>query len=174
MTDPRKLDPEAMALVEAPLTLQERMAIYGKIFAFGIVGIMVVGSIAGVLTPSTIPVAIGYTAVFTGAVMLLAGGASGGGYANLGFGLVERAVDMARGPNEDRSRAGLDRGPATGGPPAGRASKKYDVASDEDRRRRDPMERLRRGLRPEKNPAAFWTVIGGFVYIALGSLLVIA
>jgi hypothetical protein len=162
MTDPRKFDPEAMALVDAPLALQERLAIYAKIFALGIVAIVIVGGIAGALTPSTIPVAIGYTAVFVGAVMLLAGGASGGGYANLGFGLVERAVDMARGRGESE--------PAD---PTGRRSAKYDVDSVEERRKRDPIERLRKGLRPEKNPVAFWTVIGGFLYIALGSILVI-
>jgi hypothetical protein len=173
MTDPRKFDPEAKALVDVPLTLQERLTQYAKLFAFGILGIVIVGSIAGAVSTSTVPVAIGYTAVLVGAVMLLAGGATGGGYANLGFGLVERAVDMARGPGADRSSAGSHRGATTGGPKAGRVSSKYDVAADEERRKRDPMERLRRGLRPEKNPAAFWTVIGGFLYIALGSVLVI-
>ncbi len=34
--------------------------------------------------------------------------------------------------------------------------------------RRDPMERLRKGLRPEANPRAFWQVIAGALYIAIG------
>ena len=46
--------------------------------------------------------------------------------------------------------------------------------SDEELRRgevmkkRDPMARLRRGLRPQANPTAFWQVIAGFVYIGIG------
>ena len=35
-------------------------------------------------------------------------------------------------------------------------------------KRRDPMARLRKGLRPPPNPTAFWQAIGGFVMIALG------
>lgn len=40
------------------------------------------------------------------------------------------------------------------------------------RARIDPHERLRRGLRPEANPRAFWQVVGGFAYIVLGILIV--
>ena len=35
-------------------------------------------------------------------------------------------------------------------------------------RRPDPMERLKRGRRPEKNPRAFWQVIAGMAYLAAG------
>jgi hypothetical protein len=33
------------------------------------------------------------------------------------------------------------------------------------------MERLRKGLRPEANPSAFWQVIGGIAAVAGGVLL---
>ena len=37
----------------------------------------------------------------------------------------------------------------------------------------DPRERLRRGLRPEANPRAFWQVMGGFAYFAIGTWIVL-
>jgi hypothetical protein len=30
------------------------------------------------------------------------------------------------------------------------------------------MERLRKGLRPQANPTAFWQVIGGIAYLVVG------
>lgn len=160
MTDPRKLDAEAAALIDAPLSLRERLSIYLKLFGVGLVAILVVGSIVGLVVTSPVPVAIGYTAVVVGAVMLLAGGASGGGYANLGFGVVDRLVGAAR----------RDGGVEEDDPPE-RSSRKYGLSSSKPRR--DPMERLRKGLRPERNPSAFWTVVGGFLYIALGAVMVL-
>ncbi len=160
MTDPRKLDAEAAALLDAPLTLQERLVQYAKLFLAGAAMIAVAGSVVGLVASPTVPVAIGYTAVFVGVLMLLAGGASGGGYANLGMGIVDRLADNAK---RDRGEHQPDDATPM------RRSKKYAV--NEERGRRDPMERLRKGLRPEKNPTAFWTVIGGFIYIGLGALL---
>ena len=160
MTDPRKFDAEGAALVAAPLSLQERLVAYAKVFALGLGAIIAAGTVAGILTPSTVRVAIGYTAVIVDAVMVLAGGANGGGYANLGFGLIDRMADAAK-----RDRAEPEQ-------PTGRLSRKYNV--EDARPRRDPMERLRKGLRPEKNPTAFWTVVGGFAYVVIGSMLVVA
>ncbi len=80
------------------------------------------------------------------------GGARGGGYSNLGLGAIEAVV-------------------------GGRNRSDDDYGGDDDLRRgrvmkrRDPMERLRRGLRPEKNPTAFWQIIAGFGYIAAGMVL---
>lgn len=34
-----------------------------------------------------------------------------------------------------------------------------------------PQERLEKGLRPGANPRAFWQVIGGALYIAIGLLI---
>ena len=39
-------------------------------------------------------------------------------------------------------------------------------------KRQDPMERLQKGLRPEANPRAFWQVVGGVLYIAVGIAIV--
>jgi len=163
MTDPRKLDAEAAALLEAPLSFQERLVQYTKLFFVGTAAIAVVGALIGVVASPPVPVAIGYTAVFVGVLMLLAGGASGGGYANLGMGVVDRLVDNAK---RDRGEHQPDDATPV------RRSKRYEV--EEGPARRDPMERLRKGLRPEKNPTAFWTVIGGFIYIGIGALLALS
>jgi hypothetical protein len=165
MTDPRKLDAEAAALLEAPLSRRERLVQYAKLFLAGAVAIAAVGALVGLVASPSVPVAIGYTAVFVGVVMLLAGGASGGGYANLGMGVVDRMVDNAK---RDRG----ERQPDDVTPV--RRSTRYGVGVGDQPERRDPMERLRKGLRPEKNPAAFWTVIGGFAYVGLGALLALS
>ncbi len=91
--------------------------------------------------------AVGYTIILLGVVFLLAGGASGGGYTNMSMGAVGSLF-------------------------GGRGRIDEDVSDPEARRgalpRMDPQERLRRGLRPEANPRAFWQVIGGFAYLAAG------
>ena len=85
--------------------------------------------------------ALGYAFIALGTLLLLIGGARGGGYSNLGVGAVEALM-------------------------GGRNRAHDDYESDEELRRgkvmkkRDPMARLRRGLRPQANPTAFWQVIG--------------
>lgn len=88
----------------------------------------------------------GYGLVFLGVGMLAVGGTQGGGYANLGVGSVATLFGSRR-HDEDYSDAGVRRGTAA---------------------RVDPRERLRKGLRPEANPSAFWLVIGGLVAIGAG------
>ena len=39
--------------------------------------------------------------------------------------------------------------------------------------RMDARERLRRGLRPEANPGAFWQAVGGRIYVAIGLMIVV-
>jgi len=93
--------------------------------------------------------AVGYTAIAFGTLLLLVGGARGGGYSNLSIGAVEALV-------------------------GGRNRSDDDVEGDADLRhgktmkRRDPMERLRRGLRPPPNPSAFWVAVAGIIYVAIG------
>ena len=78
-----------------------------------------------------------------GAILLLASGASGGRYTHLGAGALG-AMFGARRVNED-DREHRDR--TSGHTP-------------------DPMDRRRKGLRPEKSPRAFWQVVAGSVSIA--------
>jgi hypothetical protein len=129
--------------------LRERLPVYLKVFAV-VAGILVVVGLAAVVFfgAEMLP-AIGYSFIAGGTLMMLAGGARGGGYSNIGLGAVE-AVVTGRNRTED------------------------DYQEDDDLRRgkamkrKDPMDRLRRGLRPPANPSAFWQVLGGLALAAAG------
>jgi len=88
----------------------------------------------------------GYGLIFLGVGMLAVGGTQGGGYGNLGVGAVGMLFGSRR-HDEDYSDEEVRRGTA------GRV---------------DPRQRLRKGLRPEANPSAFWLVIGGLVAVGAG------
>ncbi len=134
------------------LPLSQRMPGYLKSFGLGLVLSAVAGGLIGLLSSSRVLVAVGYTILFYGIILLMAGGTSGGGYRNLTLGSVE-ALFGARSTVDDDLSA----------PDADNAEKP-----------RDPMARLRAGLRPEANPRAFWQVIGGFGYLAIGLGIVVA
>ncbi|MEX2323441.1 MAG: hypothetical protein WEA29_06680 [Acidimicrobiia bacterium] len=129
--------------------LRERFPTYLKVFALGLAFVLAVAGIVMIFGTAGFDRAFGYSAIFFGTLLLLLGGARGGGYSNLGVGAVEALVGGRNRVDEDlQTDAGARRGMPTG--------------------QRDPMARLRRGLRPPPNPAAFWQSIAGFVYIALG------
>ena len=134
--------------------LRERIGMYAQRFGFGLVAIVVVGGVIGLFGSSAVPVAIGYTAITVGAAMALIGGISGGGYANLSAGVVDRMTQARRQQQQESFGS----------------SARHDVDPPAPPER----DRLQKGLRPEKNPTAFWTVIGGFVYASMGALLVLA
>lgn len=127
------------------LPLRERIPEYLTVFAVGFAASAGVGLLIGLIFGQNVWSGVGYTVVMLGVVMLLAGGASGGGYTNLGAGAIGaafagRRVDEEEQEHEDRRSGG----------------------------HQDPMERLRKGLRPEANPRAFWQVIAGVLYITIG------
>ena len=140
-------DPDEPA--EAPLPpLAERMPIYLAVFAVGVGVTLVIGLLWGGLADISVTDAVAYSMMLYGVGLLMVGGASGGGYSNLSLG-------------------------AAGALFGGRHRRPDEIEDDPDARRGarvrvDPMERLRKGLRPEANPTAFWQVVGGFAYIALG------
>lgn len=138
MTPPENTD-------DSVLPLRDRVAEYLTVFGIGFGVSAGVGLLIGLLFGTGVRNGIGYTIMAFGAVMLLAGGATGGGYTNLGAGAVGAAFGGRRTDEEDQQ----DHERRTG-------------------RRQDPMERLRKGLRPEANPRAFWQVIAGVLYIAIG------
>jgi hypothetical protein len=135
----------------AELPLRERMPEYLATFGAGLAVAGLVGALIGLLSSAAFFDAVGYTILGLGVVFLLAGGASGGGYTNMALG-------------------------ATGSLFGGRGRIDEDVDDPDVRRgalpKTDPMERLRKGLRPPANPRAFWQVIGGFAYIAVGVVVV--
>ncbi|HSG80222.1 MAG TPA: hypothetical protein VLD62_11625 [Acidimicrobiia bacterium] len=133
--------------------LSERFPGYLAAFGVGGVAAIVVGLIVTAASSVSLVNGVGYALVGLGTLLLLVGGARGGGYANLGIGAVDALVGGRNRTDEDFSDSDVRRGRVT--------------------KRRDPMERLRRGLRPPPNPTAFWQTIAGFAYIAAGAALVL-
>lgn len=129
--------------------LRERMPVYLRLFAAGLAGAALIGLVLGFLTGAGPVSGIGYTFIGVGTLLLLVGGARGGGYSNIGLGAVEAIVGGRNRSSDDyEHNEALRRGAVN--------------------QRRDPMERLRKGLRPPANPSAFWQSVAGFVYIGLG------
>lgn len=128
------------------LPLRERIPEYLTVVALGLVGATIVGFVISLIWNVQAAAAIGYTIVSLGVLLLLAGGATGGGYTSLGIGAAGALFGTRR----------------------------TDEASDEigstwsEQARQSPQDRLREGLRPDANPRAFWQVIGGFLFIAIG------
>jgi hypothetical protein len=162
VTDPEKLDAEAAALLYAPRPLRDRIAGYLAGFVLGGATIAAVGAVIA-LFGAPIRSAIGYTAITVGVLLALAGGSSGAGLSSLGIGEgIGRMVSHSN-PSLLLDEDGADL-------PRNWGSRKYGVVL-EPTDRQDLIGRLRRGLRPERNPAAFWLVIAGSVYGGIGVLL---
>jgi len=143
----RRFDRRTGEFIADPL--RERLGVYAKLFAIGSALVMGIALVVWVASTARFEHAVGYTAIAFGTLLLLVGGARGGGYSNLSIGAVEALV-------------------------GGRNRSDDDVEGDADLRhgktmkRRDPMERLRRGLRPPPNPSAFWVAVAGIIYVAIG------
>lgn len=133
------------------LPLRERLPEYFAVFGAGLGAAVVAGVLIGGLSAAGVGEAVGYAVVFLGVVSLLSGGASGGGYANMSVGAIGGLFGGRGRIDEDIDDPAVRRGALP---------------------RTDPMERLRRGLRPEANPRAFWQVVGGFGYVAIGFAVV--
>jgi hypothetical protein len=136
---------------DVQLSLRDRMPDYLATFGIGLIVVSAIGIGIWLISSIGLSPAIGYTMILYGVVFLLAGGASGGGYVNLGVGAVG---SMFGGRRLDDSEPGLD-------------------SRGQNRKRMDSSERLAKGLRPEANSRAFWQVIGGVAYIAIGLAIVI-
>ena len=132
--------------------LRDRIPEYLAVFGVGLGAAILIGAAIGGFSSADILPSIGYTIAMLGVVMLLAGGASGGGYTNMGIGAVGAMFGSSRADEDaaDHERRHAAKGSA------------------------DPMGRLRRGLRPEANPRAFWQVLGGVMYIVIGIAIAIA
>ncbi len=128
------------------LPLRDRIPEYLAVFGIGLAGAVVLGLLIGL---SSMPAgdAVGYVVIALGVVLMLAGGATGGGYTNMGMGYIGSMFSARTRPDDDIDDADVRRGA---------------------RAKVDPHERLRRGLRPEANPRAFWQVMGGIAYVVLG------
>jgi hypothetical protein len=137
-------------LDDGDLPLRDRLPEYLVVFGVGLGASIGVGLVVWLISDVSLASSVGYTIILYGVVLLLAGGASGGGYTNLGVGAAGALFGTRR---TDEAQDELDES---------RGAKS----------RTNSQDRLRRGLRPEANPRAFWQVIGGGVYIALGLIIV--
>lgn len=132
------------------LPLRDRLPDYGAVFGIGLAGCLAVGVVIWLISDVSLASSVGYTVILYGIVLMLAGGATGGGYTNLGMGAVGALFGTRRADETDEV------GTTWSG-----------------REKVDPSERLARGLRPEANPRAFWQVVGGLTYVGLGLAVVI-
>ncbi len=143
-----RLDRKTGELVEE-LSLRERFPTYVKAFSAGLLVIGAMGLVLFGLTSAPLSDALGYSWIFGGTVLLLMGGAKGGGYSNLSIGAFEAVVGGRNRTDDDFE------GDA-------------DLRHGKVMRQRDPLTRLRKGLRPPPNPTAFWSAVAGLAYIGIG------
>jgi hypothetical protein len=136
---------------DVQLSLRDRMPDYLATFGIGLAATFAVGILIWLISDVGLSSTIGYATILYGVVFLLAGGATGGGYVNLGVGAVG---SMFGGRRLDDSETGVE-------------------SSSGNRKRMDSSERLAKGLHPAANPRAFWQVVGGMLYIAIGLAIVI-
>lgn len=123
---------------------------YLAVFGVGWAAIGVLGTLVGLFSSASVVQGIGYLALGSGLILTLAGGATGGGYANLGLGAAGALFGSRQRHDDDYDDPDVRRG----------LLKKVSSS-----------ERLRRGLRPEKNPRAFWQVIAGLINMTAGYFL---
>ena len=145
------MEPFEEELDDSSLPLRDRLPDYAAVFGVGLAACGGVGLVIYLITDVSLASAIGDTIILYGVVFLLAGGASGGGYTNLGVGAVGALFGTRRTDEAQDEVQELQ-----GGKP-----------------KLTSQERLNKGLRPEANPRAFWQVIGGFSYIVLGLVIVV-
>jgi len=132
------------------LPLRERVPEYLTIFGVTWAVIVVVGLVIGLFSSASLIEGVAYVALVVALGLLLAGGASGGGYTSLGMGAAGAIFGGRQRHDEDYDDEEVRRG----------AIKRVNTG-----------DRLRRGLRPERNPRAFWQVIAGFVILAAAMIL---
>ena len=134
--------------IELPLRdrLAEYLVVFGVLWA--VIGVVGVG--IGLFSDASLVEGVAYAALAVAVAMLLAGGATGGGYVNMGMGVATAVVGGRSRHDEDFDDAEVRRGKL---------------------KRVSARDRLRKGLRPERNPRAFWQVIGGFINLAIAVAL---
>ncbi|MDJ0954578.1 MAG: hypothetical protein QNJ81_12950 [Acidimicrobiia bacterium] len=135
------------------LPLRDRFPDYLATFGILWAAIVATGLVIGVFTAASLVEGVAYVALATGIALMLAGGASGGGYTSLGMGAAGAIFGSRQRHDDEFDDAEVRRGRL---------------------KRVSAQDRLRRGLRPEKNPRAFWQVIAGFINLAASMGLLMA
>jgi len=145
------VEPFDPGVEESSLTVRERLPDYLATFGVGLSVAVLIGLVIWGISDVALASSVGYTVILYGVVLLLAGGATGGGYTNLGLGAMGALFGTRR---------------------SDEAQDEVDLSSS-GHRRADSQDRLRQGLRPEANSRAFWQVVGGGLYLAIGLFIVV-
>ena len=132
------------------LPLRDRMPDYLATFGLLWTAIVAIGLGLALFTSASATEGIAYIAIAVALGLMLAGGATGGGYTSLGLGAAGAMLGGRQRHDEDYEDADVRRGRL---------------------KRVNTEERLRRGLRPEKNPRAFWQVVAGLITFAAAMAL---
>ena len=132
------------------LPLRDRMPDYLATFGLLWTAIVAIGLGLALFTSASATEGIAYIAIAVALGLMLAGGATGGGYTSLGLGAAGAMLGGRQRHDEDYEDADVRRGRL---------------------KRVITEERLRRGLRPEKNPRAFWQVVAGLITFAAAMAL---
>ena len=132
------------------LPLRDRMPDYLATFGLLWTAIVAIGLGLALFTSASATEGIAYIAIAVALGLMLAGGATGGGYTSLGLGAAGAMLGGRQRHDEDYEDADVRRGRL---------------------KRVNTEERLRRGLRPEKNPRAFWQVVAGLITFGVAMAL---
>jgi hypothetical protein len=133
--------------------LRERFSGYLVAFCLGLAAGGVLGVVIWLATSARLIDTVGYTYSALGALLLLVGGVRGSGYLSPAAGAPGSPTERGDGPARE--------GAADPWRMVGR------------RGGLDAVERRRRRLLAPANPAAFWQVVAGCAYLAVGVVLTV-
>jgi len=101
---------ETSRVIISEPNFRERLPDRLTVFGIGLAGGIAVGLIAGAIFSASVATAFGYTMVLLGAICLLGGGLTGGGYAVYGIGEGVGRNHYLRGDRNKLVAEGLSRG----------------------------------------------------------------
>jgi len=141
---------------------------YLKLFGLGVVGSAGFAAVVAVLSSAGFRTALGNTLFALGVGLLLVGGLGGGGYAHLRHGAIGSVLKKTR-----RHYGRGDGAPPAAGPSITSPASPQPPPPAPPPPAPPPTKRAGLEGRYEPNPKAFWQVVAGFAYSALGAIVVL-
>ena len=146
--------------------LRDRMPEYLRLFAFGVMGSAGFAAVVALLSSAGFSTALGNTLIVLGVGMLFVGGLGGGGYAHLSSGAIDSVLKKTSRHYGRRDDAPAAEGPGTRSAPPPQPPPPPPPPPP-------PTTATGRKGRYEPNPKAFWRVVAGFAYMALGAVVIL-
>jgi len=156
--------PHEKANPPAGRRLAERMAEYAALFAAGLGAAAAVAVLVVLFSSAGLFTSFGNTLIVLGGAMLLTGGIGGGGYSHLSAEAIDTVLGRTRRRGDAESASGQEPDP----PP----ERHQPPPSSITERRGPPTTGTQRG-RHGPNPRAFWQVMAGFAYMAIGAVFIL-